>query len=116
MDSDPIGRNNSTVDGRTISAVGPGVPLWLSSKKVDSPDPEGLRLGTLSTVAHPDRAKRVGDGRQGEPLAGPADGLPEARALCKLPCANMLRGRATPESATNSEENHKASLASGFVS
>ena len=36
--------------------------------------------GPFRAVAHPVRAKRVGDGRKGETRAGPADGLPEVRA------------------------------------
>ncbi len=35
----------------------------------------------------PVRAQRVGDGRQGGPRAGPADGLPEVRAPCASPQA-----------------------------
>ena len=79
--------------------------IRLASEKVDSPDSEGLRLGTLSTVAHPDRAKRVGDGRQGEPLAGLADGLPEARACCKSLWVKTLREKPEHGTSTNPEEN-----------
>ena len=53
---------------------------WFCSSRRGSP--EGLRLGTLSAVAHPSgrRAQRAGDGRQGGPQDAPADGFPEVRA------------------------------------